>query len=428
MTGAERLSVPSAPLSVDHLQDRSSLKNIIETGRDEPPLYPRPDDLAGMAWAGVPSLTAGSAWLLNAAVGDLVKLDLRVTAFVMAFESGAPPTVRYIRAAFCAAVVVALFLLVWFGRDTLLLAFAAVLLSIAFRSAAGLVARLTGASPGWSLAVALVVAAGLVAGFLILIGPQIAAQTDQLRDQLPRAWDQAQEKLRQFELGRELIDRLSGPGKIFSQGYQIGRVFTAFSTVVSVLGSIVILGFLSLYFAADPDLYRRGVLKLVSKDQQERAGEVFDHVGDQLRRWLLGKLALMLFVGIATTLGLWILHMPLIAALAMLAALLDFIPNIGPIISAIPALLLASMLGGTEVLLVGGLYLIVQVVESYILAPLVQQRAVSLPPAVNLLAQILIGSLIGPLGLILATPLTVTGITVIEALYIEDFLNKRDSR
>lgn len=133
----------------------------------------------------------------------------------------------------------------------------------------------------------------------------------------------------------------------------------------------------------------------------------------------------MLFVGVATGLGLWVLQMPLILTLAILAAMLDFIPNIGPVISAVPAVLLASGSGAGHVLWVAGLYLTVQIVESYVLQPLVQQRAVSLPPAVNLLAQVLIGILFGWLGVILATPLTVVAITLIEMLYVEDALQKQ---
>src|SRR5881227_3805571 len=134
---------------------------------------------------------------------------------------------------------------------------------------------------------------------------------------------------------------------------------------------------------------------------------------------------MMAFVGIATASGLWALHLPLILSLAMLAALLDFIPNIGPIISAVPALLIAFTRSPSKALWIVGIYFAVQIVESYILQPLVQQRAVSLPPSVTLLSQVLVGTLFGPLGLVLATPLTVVALTLTKTVYVEDILHKR---
>lgn len=119
------------------------------------------------------------------------------------------------------------------------------------------------------------------------------------------------------------------------------------------------------------------------------------------------------------------LGIPLILSLALLAALLDFIPNIGPVVSAIPAMLIAFTNSPMLAVEVGALYLAVQIVESYVLSPLVQKRAVSLPPALTLLAQVFIGSLFGPLGLILATPLTVVLLTFIKMVYVEDLLGKR---
>jgi predicted PurR-regulated permease PerM len=98
----------------------------------------------------------------------------------------------------------------------------------------------------------------------------------------------------------------------------------------SALGGIVIVLFLGLYFAIDPALYRRGILKLIPPSAEHRGNEVLCRTGQQLRYWLFGKLSLMAFVGLSTAIGLWLLNMPLTVSLAALAALLDFIPNIDP--------------------------------------------------------------------------------------------------
>lgn len=330
---------------------------------------------------------------------------------------------RYIQASAAVIAVVGLALAFWFGRSAFLLAFAGILLAIAFNSAAGLVSRVSGLQGGWSLAVALVLIAGIVAGLCVLVAPRIGDQIDELEAQIPQAWHGAEQRLTQTEWGRTIVSDLSS-SKLFSRTeHPLTSAFSVFSSTISVLGTLIIVFFLGLYFAADPRLYRRGFLRLVPKNHQDRARQVLDELGQRLRRWLLGKLALMLFVGVATAIGLWILGSPLIVTLALLAALLDFIPNFGPVISAVPAMLLALTVGPEHMLWVGALYLAVQIVESYILQPLVQQRAVSLPPSVTLVAQILAALVLGPLGVILATPLTVAGMTLVQMLYVEDFLH-----
>ena len=258
---------------------------------------------------------------------------------------------------------------------------------------------------------------------VLLVAPRIADQIDELQVQIPNAWHGAEQQLSQTEWGRTIVSDLSS-SKLFSRTeHPLTSVFSVFSSTISVLGTLIIVFFLGLYFAADPRLYRNGFLQLVPKNHQDRAKQVLEELGARLQRWLMGKLALMLFVGVATAIGLWILGSPLIITLSLLAALLDFIPNFGPVISAVPAMLLALASGPEHMLWIGALYLGVQIVESYILQPLVQQQAVSLPPSVTLVAQILAAILLGPLGVILATPLTVAGITLVQMLYVQDFLH-----
>jgi predicted PurR-regulated permease PerM len=332
---------------------------------------------------------------------------------------------RYLQAAICFAAVTLILLLLWFASDIFFLVFGGVLLAIVFRSAANFLARLTNLTAGWALVIVLISIAALVFLTLVFVGPTIAKQIDQLQSDVPEAWDHAQAELQQHRWGRELLNRAPGAIASFSHGQGTwSHVLGAFSTGLSVIADAFVIFFLGLYFAIDPGLYRRGLLALVPKQNELRARQVLDRLYDQLRHWMLGKLALMLFVGICTSVGLRLLHMQLIITLAGIAALLDFIPNIGPIISAIPAVLLALTQGPKQALLVAVLYLTVQIVESYILQPLVQQRAVSLAPALTLSAQILIGTILGMIGLIFATPLIVILMNITQMLYVEDFLNR----
>jgi predicted PurR-regulated permease PerM len=141
-----------------------------------------------------------------------------------------------------------------------------------------------------------------------------------------------------------------------------------------------------------------------------------------LGRWLVGRMFAMLMVGGITTLGLWLLHVPLALALGLLAALGELVPNIGPLLAFVPAILLAFTDSPSHALAVGGLYLAVQGFESYVLTPLVEKRAVSLPPALTVTAQVLLGLLAGGLGLVLAAPLTAVAMVLVQRLYIEDML------
>jgi predicted PurR-regulated permease PerM len=337
-------------------------------------------------------------------------------------------TERYFHAAICFAAVILILLLLWFASDIFLLVFGGVLLAVVFRSAADLVGRWANLTPGWALLIVLISIAALVAISVVFVGPTIASQIDQLQDDVPAAWDRAQAQLQQHRWSREFLNRAPGAIGNFSGIRGIwSQILGAFSAALSVIVDVVVIFFLALYFAIDPGLYRRGIIALVPKYSEVRARQVLDRLHEQLRHWMLGKLALMLFVGVFTAAGLRLLHMPLIVTLAVIAALLDFIPNIGPIISAIPAVLLALTQGPKQALLVALLYLTVQIVESYILQPLVQQRAVSLPPSLTLAAQIIIGTIFGVIGLIFATPLTVVLMNLTQMLYVEDFLHKERS-
>lgn len=130
----------------------------------------------------------------------------------------------------------------------------------------------------------------------------------------------------------------------------------------------------------------------------------------------------MAIIGACTAVGLWALGVPLALTLALLAAALTFVPNFGPILAAVPAVLLGLLESPTKALYVVLLYVGVQTVESYVLTPLIQKRTVSAPPALTILAQVLLGVLVGGLGVVLATPLTAVALVLARELYVRDVL------
>ena len=315
--------------------------------------------------------------------------------------------------------------------QVLLLVFAGILLAILLRAVANAIDAGSGIGPGWSLAAALsgiVLAVGLGAWLLL---PDILSQSRELIDQLPRGWDELQQRLSGIFGNTGMIDyafdRVASPSRSAMQDI-VGGVFGVVSGTIGVLGSGLVILFTAIYLAADPQTYRSGLIRLVPPVHRDRARQIADEVGRALMWWMVGKIIAMALIGVLTYLGLWALGMPLALSLALIAALLTFVPNFGPIIAAAPAVLIALGDGLNQAALVVLLYVAVQAVESYVVTPLIQQRTISMPPALTLAMQLVAAVLLGVLGLALATPLTAAGIVLIRELYVKGMLERDASQ
>ena len=137
---------------------------------------------------------------------------------------------------------------------------------------------------------------------------------------------------------------------------------------------------------------------------------------------MLGRLVSITTLGFVVAIGLWIIGVPLPAALGFLAGILTFVPYIVAFVSAVPSLLLAVSINLDLAVYVVLLYIVVHLIEGYIRVPLVQRRVVPLPPALTLSAQIILGVVAGFLGLLLATPLVAAAIVIIRMVYVENVL------
>jgi predicted PurR-regulated permease PerM len=187
-----------------------------------------------------------------------------------------------------------------------------------------------------------------------------------------------------------------------------------------MLGGLTFVLFVALYVAWAPEPYRRGILSLVQPDRQDRARAVLDRLASTVRRWMLGRLVSMTAVGVVTALGLWALGIPAPGTLGLLAGVLGFVPNIGPLVSVVPAALLALTVGTDSVLLVLGFYLLVNLADGYALTPWVQKKAVSIPPALIITGQVLAGTFWGLLGVVFATPLLACFLVLVRELYVKN--------
>jgi predicted PurR-regulated permease PerM len=260
----------------------------------------------------------------------------------------------------------------------------------------------------------------LVSGtILFVIGERLAEQLSQLSTQVPDAWARAKLMLQQSHVGRSLLDGLASSGSALSS-----RIGSFASGTLGALANTGLVLFLGLFMAADPELYRCGLLRLVPLRARARCGMALVEAGHALKRWLLGQLIAMICVGALTGLGLWALGVPLALSLGILAGALDFVPYIGPIAAALPAVLLGFTQNPTTALYVALLYAAVQQIEGNVIVPLAQRWAVSLPPALAIVSVIVFGLIFGLPGLLFATPLMVVIIILVRKLYVEGVLEQ----
>ena len=193
------------------------------------------------------------------------------------------------------------------------------------------------------------------------------------------------------------------------------------STVETVAGLLLIL-MMSLYIGADPYTYRNGILHLFPKRKRERIGEVLSAMATILRKWLVTQLIAMVTIGVVSTIALLALGVKAPFALGILAGLLEFVPTIGPILSAVPAIAMGFLDSPEKALYVGLAYLAIQQLEGHLLIPLLMKGGMDLPPVLTIVTQALMALLFGFLGLMIAVPLLCAVMVPIKMLYVEDAL------
>src|SRR5699024_3404099 len=296
-------------------------------------------------------------------------------------------------------------LLLWllgYVFKVLLFVLAAILMAAFFRGVAGWIRRYTKLPMTGALSLALLGMMVLVFMANWLLAPQVVSQANNLVDQLPSAIENARQYLEAHWWGQQLISRIPEDPHQFVKTHSAWaqETFGVLSSTFGVLADVYIVALIGLFFMFNPVPYVNGLVALVPVSTQGRAREVIREVYTILQRWLMGKLLSMLVVSILTAIGLWLLGMPLVLFLSFLAGILAFIPNFGPILAIIPAILVALMEGPSMVLYVMGLYILVQAIESNLITPFIQREMVYLPLAMIVIAQVVLGILVGGLGLV----------------------------
>lgn len=313
------------------------------------------------------------------------------------------------------------------ATQVLLVVYAGLLLAVLFHGLARWIAGKAKLPEKAALPIAILGPVAILGLGMWLMAPAVADQAGTLADRLPQAVDELKRQMMQHEWTSRLWENKERLQQALPRRpAQFGLLADVASSALNALGYLVVALFIGLFIAIDPRLYIDGALRLVPQHRRERARQILDATGSALRSWLVAKLTAMAVIGILTALGLWLLDIDLALVLGLIAALLSFIPNFGPIASVIPALLIALVSGPDKALYVLLLYAAIQAFESYGLTPLLQQHMIDLPPALLLTMQILFGVLAGVLGIILATPLTAAGMVLTRMWYVEDLLEHRN--
>ncbi len=316
---------------------------------------------------------------------------------------------------------------IWVARHVILLAFAGVLLGIFLQMTSRAVSRWTHLRHGWALTATVATLLLLAALGVWRTQHAIVQQVQQLAESVPTAIDGIEARLDASAWGRSLRREVASSfagGSALNGDQMISQAKLLSGKLLSFVVGLIVVFFVGLYAAAEPDLYRTGMLKLIPVRHRSRVAEVLRDLQRSLESWILAQLTSMLIVGTLISLGLWMLGVKGALVLGMLAAMLELIPTFGPLLAASPAVLAGLAEGPSTAAGVAALYLAVQLLEGYVILPLIQQRAVDIPPALLIVMIVLLGYLAGALGALIATPLLVTIMVLINDLYREDYLGE----
>ena len=321
---------------------------------------------------------------------------------------------------FVATVVIGAVALAAFVMQWILLVLAGVLLAILFRTAAEWLADHTNLSLRWATAVVLIAAGVLICGTAWEFGSRIGAEADQFMSKVAGELKYWQSRAQQYQIVSRMF---SGSSMNLEQPTQI-----IVKDVIRFVAAVVLILFVGAYVSVDPDTYIDGFLHFFPNPRRRRVRETLGDTGTALKWWLFGQLIAMAAVGTISAIGLLIIGVPMAVPLAVLAGILTFVPYVGALVSAVPALLIGFSVSPHTALWVLLVYLIAHMVEGYVLGPIVQHRFVSLPPALILANQFLMELLGGIVGIALATPLLVVEMVLIDRFYFKERWSEDEDR
>lgn len=314
-------------------------------------------------------------------------------------------------------LILALFALLVYLHEIVVLVFAGVLLAIILSGLATEAEKKLPVKSRWSYRFVLLCILGIIVLLCWLLGPHVVSQLRDIVRAIPGALANLRTQLSQYGWGRDVSNVLQNS----MQGHQVTSHLTAYATkIVNGVTDIVVIIVIALFLGADPAFYRKGALVLIPARNRERTRELMDYAALTARSWMLGQLVPMSVLGVGTFIGLYLLGVPLAFTLALITACMLFIPYVGSVLAYIPTALIAFTQGPMQVIWVTAMYLGVHLLEGYVITPIVQRHAVRLPPALTLVSQLVMWTVAGILGVIVATPLAAILMVVVQKLYLHE--------
>jgi predicted PurR-regulated permease PerM len=269
---------------------------------------------------------------------------------------------------------------------------------------------------------------------MVWSGPTLAEQSQELRTKLPEAvvkleqWmAKEQPMLLDLVAPADTVPAADTGGRLLGSLAKYSSPITDFafgvlqSTLV-VFAAVILVLFLAVYIAIDPGLYRHGVLLLVPLERRERMGDLLTALANALRIWFGTQLIAMLVIGLVTTTALAIIGVRAAIPLGLIAGIFEFIPNIGPTLSAIPAILVGFADSPQMALSVVALYWGIQFLENNLLIPYLMKEQLDLPPALTLVTQVVMAYVFGFLGLFVAIPMLAVAVVAVRMLWVDEDL------
>ena len=304
----------------------------------------------------------------------------------------------------------------WVLVDVLLLLFACSLVALIFLTMTHALRRRTGLPFGLALGVSVLGTLALLVGAFWFFGTTMQGEFAVLAQQLPSAWRQVQAMVQGSSIGAAILERAQGLAP--SGQALVSAATTALAAVGGALSGLVLVLIGGLYLAAQPTLYQGGLLRLMPDASRKNVAETLDAVTVSLRNWLKGQALGMLFVGVATGVGLWLVGVPAAFAIGLVAGLAEFVPYLGILVAGIPAIILGFGQGIDTGLWTLVVLVAVQQIQGNLVMPLLQNRMVDLPPALTIFGIIAAGILFGVAGVLLATPLTIVVLVLVRRWYL----------
>ena len=313
------------------------------------------------------------------------------------------------------ALLVGVILVARVAFNVLLMMLAGSLIAVYFHGFGDIIQRRTRWKRTWAMTASLIISFLVLGGLLWFMGAKMQVQIAQLSNTLPHTVSTFKAKLGETPVGQKVLESVSDG----SSDSLMTTAQTFLGTSFGVLGDIYIILLLGVFFTASPSIYKNGILLLVPKPKKELGKHIMDRISLSLKGWLKGMMVSIVLITVLISVALTIIGIPMTMVLGLITGILELVPNFGSLLAMIPGVLLALTISTNTAIVVALVYIVSQTITANIVTPLIQKKIINLPPALTLVSQLVMGTVSGALGIILAVPLLAIIIILIDELYVK---------